>query len=158
MLCPQGNGYTTDPTIIASTGISDPNPFFRQLLAKPYLNNVVISPHLYGPSITKMRTGYTGQALWDTLSHSVGYLNQRGYCDGSNCHRFPIVVGETGSSLEDARDKDFYRDLEAYLKNSGPANDGRHAVITDNFWWSWNANSVSLVGQRSLLNQDGCGC
>lgn len=28
----QGNGFITDPAIISSTGISDPNPFFTELL------------------------------------------------------------------------------------------------------------------------------
>ena len=56
-----GNGFITDPAFIASTGISDPNPFFQELLTRPYAGSVVINPHLYGPSITGMSTGYSGQ-------------------------------------------------------------------------------------------------
>lgn len=47
-----GDGFITDKTLIAQTGMSDPNPFFVSLLQKPYLNNVVISPHYYPPSIS----------------------------------------------------------------------------------------------------------
>lgn len=127
----------TDPGKIASTGISDPNPFFTQLLTKPFLKNVIIAPHIYGPSITMMSSGYTGQALWDTLTLSVGYLNKQGYCAGGTCHQFPIVMTETGSALEDPRDLDFYNSLIPYLQNSGGANDGKHAPISSVFWWSW---------------------
>jgi hypothetical protein len=47
-----GDGFITDPTLISQTGMSDPNPFFQALLSKPYLNNVVIAPHYYPPSIS----------------------------------------------------------------------------------------------------------
>ena len=47
-----GDGFITDHEIIARTGISDPNPFFQTLLGKPYLDNVIISPHYYPPSVS----------------------------------------------------------------------------------------------------------
>ena len=47
-----GDGYVTDPSLIRAAGLSDPNPFFQQLLQKPYFNNVVIAPHYYGPSVS----------------------------------------------------------------------------------------------------------
>ena len=34
-------------------GLTDPNPFFQALLRRPYLNNVVIAPHYYPPSISE---------------------------------------------------------------------------------------------------------
>ena len=52
-----GDGFVTDPAIIAANGLSDPNLFFTTLLSKPYLNNVVISPHYYPPSISQAKTG-----------------------------------------------------------------------------------------------------
>lgn len=52
-----GDGFVTDKSIIAANGLSDPNDFFTTLLAKPYLNNVVISPHYYPPSISQAKTG-----------------------------------------------------------------------------------------------------
>jgi len=39
--------------IIQANGIADPNQFFQTLLTKPYLKNVVISPHFYPPSISQ---------------------------------------------------------------------------------------------------------
>jgi hypothetical protein len=35
-----GNGFVTDATLIAQYGLSDPNPFFTALLAKPYRSKV----------------------------------------------------------------------------------------------------------------------
>jgi len=48
-----GDGIATDPQIISSRGLSDPNPFFSALLQKPYLNQIIIGPHVYPPSISQ---------------------------------------------------------------------------------------------------------
>ena len=48
-----GDGFVTDAGLIAQYGLSDPRPFFDDLLQRPYLNNVVISPHYYGPSVSQ---------------------------------------------------------------------------------------------------------
>ena len=48
-----GDGFVTDPAVLAAApGASDPNPFFQSLMGKPYLDQVVIAPHVYPPSIT----------------------------------------------------------------------------------------------------------
>jgi len=44
-------------TVIQANGISDPNAFFTALVAKPYVGNVVISPHYYPPSISQNSAG-----------------------------------------------------------------------------------------------------
>ena len=59
-----GDGFITERSKIAATGMSDPNPFFLQLITKPYVYNVVISPHYYPPSISQSTAGYTGAALY----------------------------------------------------------------------------------------------
>ena len=41
-----GDGLATDPAVIASMGLSDPNPFFAALLQKPYL--LQARPHAEG--------------------------------------------------------------------------------------------------------------
>lgn len=52
-----GDGFVTDRTKIANYGLADANVFFGALLSKPYLNNVVISPHYYPPSVSKQQSG-----------------------------------------------------------------------------------------------------
>ena len=47
-----GDGVATDPQIISSQGLSDPNPFFTALLQKPYIDQIIIGPHVYPPSIS----------------------------------------------------------------------------------------------------------
>jgi len=47
-----GDGFVTDAALIKQYNLPDPRPFFDDVLARPYLNNVVISPHYYGPSIS----------------------------------------------------------------------------------------------------------
>ena len=50
---------------ISATGMSDPNPFFLQLITKPYVYNVVIAPHYYPPSISHSTACYTGTCLYE---------------------------------------------------------------------------------------------
>lgn len=139
----RGGGLITDQSIIAQTGISDPSPFFTQLLTKSYAGNVAMAPHIYGPSISH-RGMYTGTDLFQSISTSVGYLNKQGYCvSPENCRVFPIIIGETGSALTDSRDFDFYISLIQYLNLAGDGDDGRHTAIDSVFWWSWNENSGS---------------
>ena len=45
-----GDGFATDPAIVAAGGVQSAAPFFARLLTKPYAGNVVVSPHLYPPS------------------------------------------------------------------------------------------------------------
>lgn len=140
-----GNGFVTDQKVIAQNGYSDPTPFFTQLMSKEYAGNVVISPHIYGPSISHSST-YSGTTLFSALSTSMGYLNKQGFCDkDGKCRVFPIVIGETGSALTESRDYDFYTSFIQYLTNSGPGNDGKHNPIDSIFWWCWNANSGEVI-------------
>lgn len=62
----------------SSCARADPNPFFRQLVERPYASRVAISPHAYPPSITGAT--YLGRTLWSQLATSFGYLQTRGYC------------------------------------------------------------------------------
>ena len=61
--CNWGDGFCTDPTLIRQDGLSDPTRFFKTLLSKPYLNQVVISPHVYPPSVTGASSNYAGAGL-----------------------------------------------------------------------------------------------
>jgi hypothetical protein len=36
----RGNGFITDTNIIKNYGLSDANPFFRELISKPYVHKV----------------------------------------------------------------------------------------------------------------------
>ncbi len=58
---------------------------------------MVISPHVYGPSVTHADAHYKGPELWRRLTLSFGYLTQQGYCEGGDCQRFPVALGEFGS-------------------------------------------------------------
>ena len=109
-----GDGMAVDPELVKARGLSDPNPFFRALLTKPYLNQVVAGPHVYSPSVSSAQDSTQGPPLYKRLSQvsrreerverekkmrlsfsfqplpsphhlqSFGYLNKQGYCDGSN--------------------------------------------------------------------------
>ncbi len=87
---------------------------------------------------------YTGSGLFNRLSLSFGYLNKQGYCSRSNsknCHQFPVVIGETGTTFALLADQQQMADFALYLNNQGAGNDGQHNAISSWFWWAWNANS-----------------
>lgn len=57
-----GDGFATDVSVLKDRthgALSDPNPFFTALLdgTKPYAKNVVLSPHVYPPSVAD--SGYS---------------------------------------------------------------------------------------------------
>lgn len=162
-----GNGFITDLDIIRNRGLSDANPFFRELLKKPYVNKVrmgdctrlhggacacscmtackvahawsctaasllhqcaawwlaadtshpihrhpqvVITPHVYPPTIT--HATFLGTTLWDQCRTSFGYLQTKGYCAApGDCKKFPVLIGETGSAFETATDKQWLNDF-----------------------------------------------
>lgn len=138
-----GDGFATDPNLI--NGMSNPTLFFDTLLTKPYVNHVVISPHIYPPSVTGATSNFSGIGLYKRLSDSFGYLTKTGYCHGS-CKKFPVAIGEFGSHFTAANDLRSMSDLASYLNNSGAAADGRHTAIKNWFYWSWNPNSSDTGG------------
>jgi len=68
MLAHRGNGFVTDKKIIDEFFLSDANPFFQALMSKPYLDRVVISPHLYGPSVSHRKDFYKVLVLSRTIA------------------------------------------------------------------------------------------
>lgn len=144
-----GDGFCTDPAVISKHGLSDPRPFFSQLLTKQYRDRVVLSPHIYPSSVTFNTVNATGAGLYYRLSTSFGAKQLQGYCNPSNnkdCQQFPVAVGEFGSKFIDSGDITMLEDLAMYFKNQGDAADGKHAPIDNWFYWSWNPNSGDTGG------------
>ena len=50
--------------------------------------------------------------------------------------KFPIVLSEFGSALNERTELDCFNSLTAYMTSTGLANDGRHAPIQSWFYWS----------------------
>lgn len=64
----------TDPAIVKEYGITDANPFFKALLQRPYLERMVISPHIYGPSVSSRKDWYKvgGWSWWRVVPCGPG--------------------------------------------------------------------------------------
>ncbi len=136
-----GDGFAT-----SQSGMSNPSAFFNALFTKPYLNQVVISPHVYPPSVTGATQNFSGPGLNARLSESFGYLTKTGYCNGTICKTFPVAIGEFGSRFETPNDITSMQDIAKYLNNTGTGADGKHNAIKNWFYWSWNANSSDTGG------------
>ena len=145
-----GDGFATDPAVVANGGVQSAQPFFNMALSKPWASNVVISPHLYPPSVSTHREvdQVTGTGLFTRLSNSFGYLTKRGVCSttvAGKCKTFPVVFGETGSKFTDSLDVAMLNDFAKSMRTE----DAVHAPILNMFWWSWNANSGD-TGKKSF--------
>ena len=137
-----GDGFATDPAVVTAGGVQSAQPFFNMVLSKPWAANVVISPHLYPPSVSTHREldQVTGSGLFARLSNSFGYLTKKGVCSTvtpSKCRTYPIVFGETGSKFTDELDLKMLQDFATYMRSE----DALHVPILNMFWWSFNANS-----------------
>jgi aryl-phospho-beta-D-glucosidase BglC (GH1 family) len=134
-----GDGFVTDISTIRKYDIDDASVFFERLSTKPYRNNLVISPHLYGPTISRNRDTSSGKELWKRLDLSFGYLYQKGFCKKGTCMKFPIVIGEFGSFFKDPGDITFFRDVSTYIKT-------RLQNKVGWVYWVYNANSGDTGG------------
>jgi hypothetical protein len=133
-----GDGFATDPQIIRRYGIDDPSAFFKALVRKPYLNRVIISPHVYGPTISLSDKASTGEQLFARLNSSFGYLANPGFCDNTKCTKFPILIGEFGSFFTDKRDIAHLNDFAYWIKTT----------LKEFNWayWTYNQNSGDTGG------------
>jgi endoglucanase len=140
-----GDGFATDPATVKAYGIDDASGFFERLASKPYKTRVVISPHIYGPTISN--SVQLGSDLSTRLEKSFGYLATHGYCSPSlnNCDRYPILLGEFGSFFKDPRDREFY-DAVALWSAWTPGK-----ILSNWIFWAWNANCGDTGG---LLTPD----
>lgn len=75
---------------------------------------VIISPHVYPPTITKAT--FLGTALWEQCAAAFGYLQTRGYCHAGRCTTFPVLIGETGSFMKDAKDVQWLSDFAEFVQ------------------------------------------
>jgi len=140
-----GDGFVTDPALIKEGGLSDPRPFFNEVVVRPYASRTLLAPHLYPPGLSTGLQGAVpagGKELFDKLAASWGRLSKDGYCVADYCHRFPVVIGEMGSTLADQQDVDYYGDVAAFAGAKGELAD-KTAPVAGWFWWTMPANSIS---------------
>ncbi|KAK9807625.1 hypothetical protein WJX72_004592 [[Myrmecia] bisecta] len=131
-----GDGY-------AQNGPNPPTTFFNTLMGKSYLKQVVIAPHVYCPSVTGQPMNVaSGQGLKDRMTQSFGYLATTGWCSGSTCHKFPIMVGEFNFNPDNSNDLQCYSSFSEYVNSQG---------ITSWSVWAWDANSDMQYGNGGLV-------
>lgn len=135
-----GNGFVTNPQIIRKYNIDDASVFFKAIQNKPYKNRVIISPHLYGPSISKDEGHSSGAPLYERLENTFGYILSSGYQNT----RYPVILGEFGSFFTNPKDVTYYKDIVQWFNKY-------HKGHIDWFFWSLNVNSADTA---SILTND----
>eukprot|EP00884_Botryococcus_braunii_P017417 jgi/Botrbrau1/4359/Bobra.105_2s0007.2 len=149
-----GDGFFTSPELCRMNGGQCAQPFFSKLLTKPYRGQVILSPHIYPPSVNTVHRNNTGKAQWERLTGSFGSFTKEGYSENGVTQRFPILYGETGFKIDaevpgDMRDwldksrddKTFMDDFAAWMTVTGAADDGKHNPTPNLTFWCWNPDS-----------------
>ncbi|WP_058534810.1 cellulase family glycosylhydrolase [Legionella saoudiensis] len=149
-----GDGFATDSATV-SQGISNPKNFFTHLMSQPFLDQIVISPHIYGPDGTNNggpdhSNPTVAFAAWSRLNgyllnnfQNVNNTSQSGFCLNSTCHVFPIALGEFGGKF-DTSDPYYTQDVATLINVANYLN-----KLTPNpswFYWDWNPNSGNTGG------------
>lgn len=106
---------------------------------------VILAPHVYGPSVTNVYTRISGTDLWSRLTQSFGSKTTTGFCWKGVCKQFAVALGEYGSSFGNAGDLQLHTDLVAYMQNQGGAAGG-HTNINSWIFWAWNPSSSDTGG------------
>lgn len=153
-----GDGFATDAATV-SQGISNPKNFFTQLATQSYLNQIVISPHVYGPDGTNGQgPNHANQATaYSDWSRLHGYLfnnflnvnntPQSGFCIAGTCHVYPLAYGEFGGKF-DPTDPNYTQDvatltnLATFIVKLGTGKPAQPSW----FYWDWNPNSGNTGG------------
>ena len=153
-----GDGFATDDAAVAQ-GVSNPKNFFTQLVSKPYVNQIVVSPHAYGPDGTNNQgPDHSDQtrayAAWSRLHGylynnflNVNNTNKSGFCIQGSCRMFPIALGEFGGKFDPA-DPYYQKDvatlvnLATFLNKLGTGKPAQPSW----FYWDWNPNSGNTGG------------
>uniref|UniRef100_A0A383VF90 Glycoside hydrolase family 5 domain-containing protein n=1 Tax=Tetradesmus obliquus TaxID=3088 RepID=A0A383VF90_TETOB len=133
-----GDGFVTDPATIQRHNLSDPRPFFNELLQREYRSRVLLGPHLYGPDSGGAAAAPAAEVL-ARLSSSWGRLAREGYCNGRDCMRLPVVVGEMGSRLGSSAELEYYSAVASLAQQ-------RDSPLAGWIWWACNANSAATGG------------
>lgn len=151
-----GDGFATDD---AALSVSNPKNYFTQLLSQPYLNQIVISPHVYGPDGTNNQgPDHSNQAVafadWSRLHgylfnnfSNINNTSQSGFCLNGKCHLFAIAYGEFGGKFDPSdpyyeKDKATLINLANFINRLGVGK----SAIPSWFYWSWNPNSGNTGG------------
>lgn len=149
-----GDGYATDNATVAQ-GISNPKNFFTQLMGQPYIKQIVIAPHMYGPDGTNNggpdhSNPNVAFPAWAKLHgyllnnySQVNNTNQSGFCLNGQCHVFPIAVGEFGG-LFSTSDPYYTQDVATQINIANFMN--KLSPNPSWFYWDWNPNSGNTGG------------
>lgn len=141
-----GSAFMTDPAVAAAHAsaarpYSDAAPFLEAWLARPHLAAVTaLGPHVYGPSMAWSPEDNTGATLWTTLDKTFGARSAWGA-------RFPVIVTEFGSHLDDPADVAWLRDFAAWANGRPPATTAPgHRPIQAWAWWQWSPTAWDTGG------------
>jgi len=135
-----GNGFVTDPGVLgkvaASTGWvpGSPAAFFEAALGRPWISQLVISPHIYCPAVSGAIQCYSGPCLHASLRSSYGYLTTApGFCaSNGKCRVIASIVGELGSTLDPGKETECMQSVVDWVTGTGGAPAG--AVAANASW------------------------
>ena len=136
-----GNGFVTDGGVLAKiapyTGGAPPgNPtaFLEAALERPWISQLVISPHIYCPAVSNAIDCYSGPCFHDSLRTSYGHLTTApGFCSrAGKCRVLAAIIGELGSTLAPGPETECMQTVVDWMSGTGGA---RRGAVAANASW-----------------------
>ena len=150
-----GDGFITDEDFIRENGkISSAKPFFDKLVEKPYISQVVLSPHIYCPSSSKASDGFAGARSSSSGSTGPSARRPRARATATPTGPATSLLSSSGrpptTSTAAARRRSSAGTLWSSTSRPGPS--GARASSAGWYYWGWNSNSADTGGIVSSAN------
>ncbi|CAL5221967.1 g4249 [Coccomyxa viridis] len=143
----EGTGATRLAANWAQSGVSNASGSFNELLTRPYMQQVLVGPHIYCADVSGCAYA-TGQALYSKLDSTFSYLNLQGYYTGGGqpCHRYVTIIDELGSLFDSQEELDCFRSIVAFANNEAVTANGVHGGTQ-----SWDSTGGILTNDNRTV-------